>query len=229
MNNKILNNLKSSSILVVDDCLNTRKILVNLLSLYIGKIYEASDGIEGLEIFNTLNPSIIITDIEMPRMNGLTFISKIRETNDDIPVIIISGFSTKEYLLKAVKLSLISYLEKPIKKDLLLSSLSKAAEFVKITKLFGEITIMENYIYDATNKKLVINNQYNCLSRSEICILELLILNRRSFITKDKIIDSCSLFRYKSDSYINNVVCKLRKKLGEDLIITIYRSGYILV
>ncbi len=229
MNKHALLTLKMSSVLLVEDNESNREKFSNLLSLYIGKVYQANNGIEGLEIYNTYNPSLIISDIEMSEMDGLTFIQEIRKVDSTIPVIIISGFASKESLLEAVKLSLVNYLLKPIKHYQLILSLSKAAELIKTTQLFGEIKIKENCIYDTSNKRLVIDRKYHRLSKSEIYILELLLSNKNKIVTREMIIAKNNHFEERSLSSYYHIIYSLRKKIGKDLIINISSSGWMLV
>lgn len=229
MNSDVLLTLKMSSVLLVDDNESTREKFSNLLSLYVGKIYQANNGEEGLEFYNKYNPSLIISDIEMPIMDGLTFIQEVRKVDRNIPVIIISGFASKENLLEAIKLSLINYLLKPIQHDQLILSLSKAAELIKTTKLFGEIKIKDNCIYDSTNKQLVIDRKYYHLSKSEIHILELLLSNKRMIVTREMIIANNNRFEKKPHSFCYHIIYNLRKKIGKDLIVNISNTGWMLV
>lgn len=85
----------------------------------------AHNGIEALELVKLNNPDIIITDIRMPGYDGLEFISRTREINPDIQFVIISGYQQFEYAHKAIKYGVIDYLLKPIKKNELLTTLTK--------------------------------------------------------------------------------------------------------
>lgn len=100
--------------------------IVERLELDLSEILEASNGMEALETARQEKPQIIITDIRMPEMNGLTFIEKIRETLPDTELIILSGYSEFEYARKAITLGVSEYLLKPIDKEKLRVSLTEA-------------------------------------------------------------------------------------------------------
>ncbi len=77
-------------------------------------LYTAIDGQEGLELYKKFEPEIVITDIEMPKLNGLEMAKKIRKHSLSTQIIIITAYKKPEYLLDAVNLQLVQYLIKPI-------------------------------------------------------------------------------------------------------------------
>jgi len=79
---------------------------------YVKNFYVANNGEEGLKLFKELNPDILITDIQMPKMNGLEMIKKIGPTL--VPIIITTAYSDIEYFLKAIELKICKFVIKPI-------------------------------------------------------------------------------------------------------------------
>lgn len=217
--------LKQSSVLLMEDSEDLRNKFVRLLSLFVGEVYEASNGLEGIEVFKKHSPSIIITDIETPEMNGLDFIKIIRIENKKIPIIITSAYSHKEYLLEAIKMSLVEYLIKPIELDDLTKALASAAKTISEYTL-SERIIIDKFEYCPKNKELLVNGKTIRLSKTEGALLDLLILNRGSLVDKNLIEDTIYPNKYMSDTAIKNVVFKLRKKIGTDIIKTIDKLGY---
>lgn len=122
------------NLLVVDDESYTKEGILEdypWKELGIGEVRGADDGIEALEIASMLNPDIIITDVRMPRMDGITLAYKLRELNPKCRIIFLSGYSDKEYLKSAIYLNAVSYIEKPIIYDELLSSIKKAVSQIQ--------------------------------------------------------------------------------------------------
>lgn len=103
-------------ILVVDDSLLMQKVLVDLLQSdsQISVIGTARNGEEALQKIKTLNPDVVTLDIEMPKMNGLTTVRKIMQTNP-LPVIMISALAQREaqLTLKALEFGAVDYVPKP--------------------------------------------------------------------------------------------------------------------
>src|ERR1019366_1357066 len=101
------------SILIIDDEKSIRKTLNEILSFEGYKIDEAADGEEGLKKFKEKNFDIVLCDIKMPKLDGIEFLEKAREINDEVPIIIISGHGNIETAVEAVKKGAYDYISKP--------------------------------------------------------------------------------------------------------------------
>ena len=124
------NRLKELSVLYVEDELDVLEEVEDILSLKVGTLHTATNGQEGLDKFKNENIDIIITDIQMPVMDGLTMIEQIRKENEDIPIIITSAFNEVDFLKKAIDLHVDKYITKPIDLMQLLSVLDRASEVI---------------------------------------------------------------------------------------------------
>ena len=98
---------KNIKILYVEDDEIARENGIEYLENYFELIYDASDAIKALQLYEKYKPDIIITDIQMPKLNGLEFVKRIRQKDKKTQVIIITAFSDKDYLLKAIELGLV--------------------------------------------------------------------------------------------------------------------------
>src|SRR5579872_920676 len=102
-----------SNILIIDDKKAIRKTLSEILSYEGYKIDEAGDGEEGLKKAKEKEYDVILCDIKMPKLDGIEFLEKVKETNPDVPVIMISGHGTIETAVEAVKKGAYDYISKP--------------------------------------------------------------------------------------------------------------------
>lgn len=103
--------------LIVDDEANIRKSLNELIpwsELGIDSTDTAKNGVEGLEKAIKQAPDILLTDVRMPKMDGLKFAEQIRTMFPECKIIFLSGFADKEYLMKAIHLNAVNYVEKPV-------------------------------------------------------------------------------------------------------------------
>ncbi|WP_367924438.1 response regulator [uncultured Ruthenibacterium sp.] len=119
------------SVLVVDDEKMPREILRNYVpweTLQVGRVEEAEDGAQALEMARLHRPDIVISDVKMPRMNGLELASAVREMYPDCQFIFLSGYTDKEYLKGAIKLRAASYVEKPIDLEELITVVREVTE-----------------------------------------------------------------------------------------------------
>ncbi|WP_246582732.1 Na-translocating system protein MpsC family protein [Clostridium mobile] len=117
-----MNNIK---LLYVEDEEITRIINRKILKEFVGKLFIAEDGEEGLQLFIKHRPQIVISDLRMPNMNGLEMIKKIREIDQECGIIINTEVEDIEYILKSVDIGIDKYLVKPIEKEEMLESLYK--------------------------------------------------------------------------------------------------------
>lgn len=104
-------------LLIVDDEELTRTGLmtsINWASLGIEEIFQADDGVNGLEQARIHKPEIILCDVRMPRMDGITMLERLEKILPDSVPIFMSGYSDKEYLKAAIRLKAVNYIEKPL-------------------------------------------------------------------------------------------------------------------
>lgn len=119
------------TVLIVDDEAMPRKVLKEHLpweTLKVAHIFQASDGEEAIEQARQCQPDIVISDIKMPRMNGIQMAAIIREFCPHCQFIFLSGYSDKEYLKGAIKLKAANYVEKPIDLDEMQQALMEVIE-----------------------------------------------------------------------------------------------------
>jgi PAS domain S-box-containing protein len=106
-----------TSVLIVDDSRSARSFLRRIIDKIGYRVFEAANGIEGLRLLNSERPDIILTDMEMPEMDGLAFIQELRNTCPQIPVIVISAKSAYAEVIEAVRRGAWDYLVKPIREE----------------------------------------------------------------------------------------------------------------
>jgi DNA-binding response OmpR family regulator len=101
------------TLLTVEDEPEIRK-LTSMYAESLGfRVLEAEDGMAALEILKTENPDVIISDMKMPRKDGMALIKEIREAGNQTPFLFLSAFTSKEYTARALSLGAFDYLEKP--------------------------------------------------------------------------------------------------------------------
>lgn len=121
-------------ILIADDERYTREGLAEGIKWEEMGIYEllqARNGAEALNIANWYRPDIILTDIRMPKMDGIAFAEAIHEASPETEIIFMSGYMEINYLKSALKLSVIDYIEKPVDLRAVSAAIKKAVEKIR--------------------------------------------------------------------------------------------------
>jgi excisionase family DNA binding protein len=113
-------------VLVVDDEASIRDLLAKTLALAEYDVDLAPDGRTALERLRIIPYDLLITDLKMPGVDGLAVIREARRLKADIPVIIITGFSTEASAIEAVNLGVSGYLTKPFRVPRVLAAAAKA-------------------------------------------------------------------------------------------------------
>lgn len=145
------------TILYVEDERILRETVLPMLRDLFREIYIASNGVEGLRLYRRLKPDIVITDIMMPEMDGLTMAEEIRTLDPEVPIIVLSAFNSSENLMRAVNLGVDGFVQKSFSLDDILKPLSKHAR-LQLQKKELETTnnLLEQYkkVVDAANPVL---------------------------------------------------------------------------
>jgi YesN/AraC family two-component response regulator len=130
--------LKTLTVLYVEDDADTRKPFSEFLSRPSGTLITAVNGEEGFNAFLKHSPDIVITDILMPVMDGLTMAAKIREISLSVPIIVITAFEQSDYLMRAVNTGIDRYVTKPVNSRMLLNCLYNCAHQLRAEKQLGK-------------------------------------------------------------------------------------------
>lgn len=117
-----------ATILIIDDEKAIRKTLSEILSFEGYKIEEAVDGEEGLKKFKDKAYDVVLSDIKMPKIDGIDFLQKATEANPDVPIIMISGHGNIETAVEAVKKGAYDFIQKPPDLNRLLITIRNAME-----------------------------------------------------------------------------------------------------
>ncbi len=144
--------LKSLTILYVEDEEDSFKQFSQFLSRYCGTLLAARNGAEGLELYRTQLPDIVITDIQMPIMDGLTMAQKIRDTGPSVPIIAITAFEQIDHLKRAFDTGIDKYVSKPVDIVVLTNSLIDCAHNLRVERQLYESEERFKQLYEEQNR-----------------------------------------------------------------------------
>lgn len=248
--------LKDISVLYVEDENDVREFTSKLLSSLLKKVYTAQNGLEGLEIFeeNKENIDLIISDINMPKMNGLEMCENIRKINNEIPLVITSTHNDTSFLKKAIDVGVNTYAMKPIDLYQLIESIIKAMEPILLKKRLVELNLSleskieqeiskiksildaQDNIIIVTNKEEITNVNKKFLNFFNITDFDNFISNKKNifdffeeefgFITKEQIKKHDCWVKYIKDLHEIDRIVKIKNSLGEEKIFAINVDYY---
>jgi len=119
--------LEQTSVLYVEDEIETQELIKEILSKSCKEVFIASDGLEGLAIYKEKQPDIILSDIVMPNMSGIEMSKKIKELNPKQLIALFTAYSEPEYKTQAAELDIDAYIMKPFDKKQFFSVLNYLA------------------------------------------------------------------------------------------------------
>lgn len=217
------------TILFVEDEKSIRQNYVSYLKMFFDAVYEAEDGQEGYKLYKEKKPDIMIVDINMPKLNGIDMMKKIRQNDHNTKAIMLTAHTDEEFLLEAASFKLVKYLKKPIaRKELhetLLLSIKELQEYE--VKPIKHLELSSGLIWHYDAKKLLHFEEEIVLTPKERSFLQLLCANTNQAIAYDRI--SEEVWGYDevgSVDSIKSLVKKLRKKLPQNIIENVFATGY---
>ena len=235
MNNKLNDEYKNIRILLVEDDIQTLEKLHEMLKKIYDDVVVAVNGSEALSKFKEYYSEdkyfdLIISDLNMPRINGIELLEHIRKLDEFIPFIFLTAHLEVNTLLKVVKLDIDDYLKKPINMDELITSINKTTK--KKLKDFSkekDIFIRDNLYWNSKAKCLYSGDSLITLTKKELELIDILVKNLNTSVSTEVIIykiwEDCIDFEIAVIN-LKNLLSRLRKKVPELNIKNIYGLGY---
>lgn len=220
-----MENFKKYTVLYIEDDEGVRTINSRFLKRMFDKLYEAKDGEEGYELYKKFHPDIILTDIKMPKLDGISLAKRIRKDDENTKIIISTAFSDKEYLIEAIELKLEKYIIKPLTNRNLLPALTKAVEALDKERDFT-FYLDEDFYFDSNSSQFYLNNEVMDLTKKELNFLKLLILNKDRVVSYEEIEKFVWNDEYMSFNSLRTTIGFLRKKIPFNCIKNISNIGY---
>lgn len=222
--NKKLQILNTKSILLVEDDELTRIAITQGLKPFCELFISATNGADGLEKFRQNRIDMIITDINMPQLNGLDMISEILKLKPDQNFIVVTSYDSEQNLLESVKKGVISFIKKPI----MMENLQNALVVAMMKNTDKIITLSENISVNLTKEKIFVNGCEIYLSKLENSIFWLLCYNLGNLVSYEMIED----YAYNGNSIktgsIHTAIVRIKKQLNTLNITNISGCGYVL-
>ena len=225
MEEEQLEELKKLSILCVEDEDGIRKRVINTLKYYFDDIYEASSGEEGYQSYQENLPDIVFTDIQMSDGDGIELVKRIRETDNTTKIIVLTAYSSEDYLLSLINLNINHFILKPLNIKKLQEVLTKILK----EKFNSTLEISSGVFLDLSTREVKFGDKKVLVRRRERDFLALLYENKNRCVTtyfqiEERIWENSTM----TTSALKTFIKELRKKLEVDIIINVPQEGYTL-
>ena len=210
---------KSLSVLLIEDDVFLKDEFANFLKDFFDIVDDTIDTKSGYELYKKNSYDLVITDIELPKENGLSLVKRIKKINPKQTIIVVSAYTETEYFLKSIELGIYSFLLKPYDSQ-------------KLIQLFGKLTYElskekqhknREWVYLSKNSKfnteknyLYLNNTLVNLTQKEEKLLSLLVHNIDNHVSNNQLIRYIWEGTEISNATIRALIMRLRKKLGND-------------
>ncbi|MCF6206755.1 MAG: response regulator transcription factor [Sulfurovum sp.] len=237
---QLFDHTKDLSVLLVEDHQPTRLGLEEILMNLCKEVVSFSNGEEAYnsyaDRFGQTPYDLVITDIQMPKIDGVTLTKKLKELHPQQQIIVLSAYTDKEYLLELINIGISYFVTKPFEYDDFLQTLGqvgKKAQEYKLPPVHHNDTnllLKGNMQWDKEKKLLRHEKSLIELSRNELFLMNILAQNGEQITTTQSLIERFYMENIDiTEGGIRNLVLRIRKKLPEDIIGTVYGMGYKLI
>ena len=192
------------------------------MKYYVKEVYEAINGEDAYDLYLEYKPYLIISDIQMPKKNGIKMVKEIRTLDKDTLMLIATAYSSEEYLFQLINLHINHYIIKPVNSNNLVEGIIKAFR----DKLDKKLYFTPFLYFDMKISKLFYNNLEVLLRKRDIDFLLLLHKNKHQVISYSLIEDNLWKDTSMSSSTLKTFIKEFRKRMPIDIITNIYQIGY---
>ena len=221
----MLEQLKTKQMLFLEDDEELSRMMIPIFKIFVKEVFYAHSIESAQHIIDEVAIDLIFTDIHLQNENGLDFVKDVRAVNEDIPIIVLSGYKDEPLLLKAIPLGLTDYLIKPVNYSQLTIAFEKCIR--KISRVGHQrIQLGNGFEYSADEKLLIKEGVSYELKKKELLFVELLSKNKNRLITKEMIQSSVWESEDMSDAALYNFIMRIRNRFGKDFIHMISNLGY---
>ncbi|HXA62139.1 MAG TPA: response regulator transcription factor [Streptosporangiaceae bacterium] len=226
----------NARILVVDDEPAVRESLVSSLTFEGYETVEASDGVEALEQVEKDKPDLVVLDVLMPRLDGLTACRRLRTSGSNVPVLMLTARDMVGDRVSGLDAGADDYLVKPFELDELLArirALLRRSTLSSPREVNDEVMVFDDLSMNTLTREVIRGGKPLELTRTEYMLLEMLLAHPRQVLTREQILETVWGFDFEPASNSLDVyVMYLRRKTEIDglprLIHTVRGVGYTL-
>ncbi|GKX28829.1 DNA-binding response regulator [Vallitalea longa] len=216
------------NILVCEDDRNIRQLMCEYLKKENYNVYESSNGEEGLNILDTAHIDLLITDIMMPKLDGILFSKELREAGYELPILMVTAKETIDDKKTGFRAGADDYMVKPIDMDEMLIRVEALLRRAKIAS--DKRLIVGNTIFDYNSLTVTIGEEVLELPQKEFRLIYKMLSQPNRIFTRQQLMDEIWGYEVDSDHRTIDVhIKRLREKFSDNKdfnLVTIRGLGY---
>ena len=221
-----------ATVLIVDDDLKLLKMLQRTLSYENLRVITAVNGLEALPLVSSESPDLVILDWMMPKMNGITFIDRLRERQDQTMILMLTARDAIENRVEGLETGADDYLVKPFAPSELVARVHALLRRVE-TDPGNQMVAYAGISLDPTTREVINDGDQVDLTLTEFNLLHLFLRHPRQVLEREQILNKVWGYDfYGNDNVLEVYIGYLRKKLEARgrprLIHTVRGVGYVL-
>jgi DNA-binding response OmpR family regulator len=223
----LLATIKTCKVLYVEDDPFQLEQTTTLLSIFFDNISTATNAEEALELFQSERYDLVLCDIYLPKMSGISLAEEIKNIDENVKFIFSSSSCNMNDFKRLIQIQALDFLIKPyIFDDFRNAFIKFANEFSKVNNRL--ISINKNVVYNPLLHSVIVNSKEITLTQKEEQLLTLATRNINKVITYEEISKGLGYENINLNS-IKNIILRLRKKLSTDIFANISGIGYRIV
>jgi len=225
---------KNLHLLLAEDHDDLRESTAAILQNFFKEVDAVKDGEEALSLYETKEYDIILTDIRMPKVDGVSLVEAIYQKNPQQKIIVLSAHDESKYLIPLLNLGIEHYIKKPLDYQELIHVFYNVARKIVVTQDSSEsdkiVHLNSETLFDKEKKILTKSGEIVYLTKYELIFLDILIQQVSKIYSNEEIVAMYQAMSEQIDAQnIRKLVSKLRKKLPSEVIESIYGVGYRLI
>ena len=215
-------------ILVAEDETSLNDLLQDALRMNGYETISAKHGLEALRLIREQKPDLVILDINMPQLDGFGVIEKLRNENNNVPVIVLTARDQRDDKSIGFGLGADDFVTKPFGLEELLMRVAAVLRRSKNTPTSGNILVSGNISLDVPNYRVSVKDEVIETSPTEFKLLHYLMENMGRVLTREQILSAVWGLDFATDgAVLDTYISYLRKKLGDNANIRTVRGvGY---
>jgi len=215
-------------ILVAEDETSLNDLLQDALRMNGYETISAKHGLEALRLIREQKPDLVILDINMPQLDGFGVIEKLRNENNNVPVIVLTARDQRDDKTIGFGLGADDFVTKPFGLEELLMRVAAVLRRSKNTPTSGNILVIGNISLDVSNYRVSVKDKVIETSPTEFKLLHYLMENMGRVLTREQILSAVWGLDFATDgAVLDTYISYLRKKIGDNANIRTVRGvGY---